>query len=331
MTCEELIKQIQFRALESFDDEHMRKLSDVLHLEIRNLRIEEIEEERHDLVVGDQNAGRGYMMFFVAKKIQGLSPRSLTCYKYVIDRFIRETNKPLDKITSDDIRVYLARRSGNITNVTLDNERRNLSSFFGFLTMEDYIAKNPIVKIGAIKQSRKVKPPFDELEIEHLRDACKTVRETAMVDLLLSTGMRVGELYLLNRRDIDFGTGRIIVFGKGSKERPVYMNAKANKHLRDYLDERKDDNEALIVGDQSPHGRLGLTSIETCMRELGKRAGVKDVHPHRFRRTAATMALNRGMPIEQVQKMLGHEQINTTLRYVTIAEEAVKLSHKRYM
>ncbi|MDR1574149.1 MAG: tyrosine-type recombinase/integrase [Clostridiales Family XIII bacterium] len=331
MTNTEFTNRILADAKKHFTFEQLTVLEGILILQTRNIRIEESEGEKHELVTADQNGGKGYAMFFIAKKIEGLSKKTLRFYKLEIDAFVSETCKPLDAITADDIRIYLARRSGKVTNVTLDNKRRILSTFFEFLSAEDYIVRNPMKKIRPIRQARKIKLPFSEIEIEQLRDACETKRETAVIDLFLSTGMRVGELHLLDLKDVDFSAGEAVVLGKGNKERTVYLNAKATKHLRDYLDSRKDDNEALIVSEQSPHARLKISGIEVCVREIGKRAGVKNVHPHRFRRTAATSALARGMPIEQVQKMLGHEQTETTLRYAVIASDALKASHRKYM
>jgi site-specific recombinase XerD len=331
--CAEFINGVLAAAREFLTPEQKVALEGVLVLQTQNIRIEEagVEEGKRELTTADQNGGQGYMMFFVSKKMQGLSANSLVYYKGEIDAFLREVGKPIEEINTNDIRIYLARRSGKVSNATLDNKRRCLSTFFEFLAMEEFIPKNPVKKIGTIKQSRKIRMPFDGLEIERLRDACETKRETAIIDLLLSTGMRVGELHLLNRQDVNFRDGEATVIGKGNKERTVYLNAKAAKHLQDYLDGRKDGCAALIVGEQTPHPRLGISGIETCVREIGTRAGLKNVHPHRFRRTAATMALNKGMPIEQVKTMLGHEQMNTTLRYVVIASENVKASHKKYM
>ena len=285
-----------------------------------------------ELVALDDNVNtRPYMMFFVSKKIEGLSEKTLVYYRMEINAFLQFCIKPLQSVTTDDLRYFLATR-GNISNVTLDNKRRILNSFFSWLHCEEYITKNPMARLKVIRQEKRVKKPFSEHEIECLRDACDNIRETAILDLLLSTGMRVGELHLLNRSSVDFARGELTVFGKGAKERVCYLNPKASKHLADYLASRTDKDDALIVpANNGGNRRLGITGLEKVVRDIGVRAGVKDVHPHRFRRTAATIAINRGMPVEQVQQMLGHEQIATTMRYAIVALENVKVAHAKYL
>jgi site-specific recombinase XerD len=273
-------------------------------------------------------------MFFVAKKVSGLSSQSLRAYRSTINSFLKIIQKPLSQITANDIRLFIAMQKCSA--VTSNGYRRNLSSFFKWLSDEEYIPKNPMLKISKIKEPKTVKKPFNAEEIEELRDAAKDKRELAIIDVLLSTGMRVGELYKLNRKDVDFSTGEIIVTGKGNKQRICYLNAPAIKHLRDYLSERQDTYDPLILSKQEQKkypelNRLQISGIEVMVRELGRSVGIKDVHPHRFRRTAATMALQRGMPIEQVRIMLGHESIDTTLKYAVVSDNSVKYTHSKLM
>jgi len=270
---------------------------------------------------------RAYQMFFVAKKVEGMSDKSLAYYKGRIDHFFRVIQRSISEITTDDVRYFLASRKVSAT--TLNNERRVLSSFFGWLQVEEYITVNPMLRIKNIKQPKVIKSPFTQQEIEEIRDACRTLRERAIVELLLSTGMRREELCNLDISDVDFASGEIIVTGKGNKQRKCFMSATAKKRLRDYLDTRSDSSPSLIASQGNK--RLGIGGLGLLIRQIGERAGVKNTHPHRFRRTSATQVLQRGMPIEQVQVMLGHEKIDTTMRYAITADETVKQSHAKYM
>ena len=287
-----------------------------------------------EIVVSDENEDQKiYQMFFVAKRIQGVTDRTIKCYNQYLSAFLKFTNKPIQEIDTNDIRYFLAvkkeRDKNSDTNV--NNYRRVLSSFFGWLTAVEYIMKNPMSKVAMVRTEKKVKKAFTEEEIEKMRSCIpkEDKRLAAVFELLLSTGCRVSEIVGINIDDIQ--DDEITVFGKGKKERVVYLNAKARLAIKEYLDSRNDDNPALFVTKDMPHDRLMFSSIEVNVRKLGKEAGVRNVHPHRFRRTCATLALNRGMPIEQVQIMLGHESIDTTTIYATSNRESVKMSHKRYV
>ena len=215
--------------------------------------------------------------------------------------------------------------------VTVDNVRRNMSSFFSWLEEEDYILKSPMRRIHKIKTKQPVKETITDEMIEKLRDNCTCVRDLAMIDLLYSTGIRVGELVGLNISDIDFEERECIVFGKGDKERRVYFDAKAKLHLQEYIESRTDDNPALFVTLDAPHARLKISGVEIRVRELGRKLNIDKIHPHKFRRTMATRAIDKGMPIEQVQKILGHSQIDTTMQYAIVNQNNVKVSHRRYI
>lgn len=271
--------------------------------------------------------------FFIAKKVEGMSDKSLIYYRNTIFTLLKFLGKSVGEITSDDLRYYIAVRQmkDKVSNVTVDNERRVFNSFFNWLIEEDYIEKNPMRKIKKIKTKKLIKKPLSDEDLEKIRDACGNIRELALVELLISTGMRVGELELLNRDDVDFANNEIVVFGKGSKERIVYLNAKAKLRLSQYLQTRTDKGTPLFVGKQKPHKRLMHGQIEAVIRGLGRKAGVNKVHPHRFRRTAATTAINRGMPIEQVRDMLGHENIETTTLYTVVNQKNVKASHEKVL
>lgn len=272
-------------------------------------------------------------MFLDAKQVEGCSGRTIKYYRTTIEHFISNNNNPVRKITTEEIREYLAeyQKINNCSNVTVDNVRRNISSFFSWLEEEDYILKSPMKRIHKIKTKTVVKNVISDESIEKLRDNCKSIRDLAIIDLLYSTGIRVGELVNLNIDDIDLDGRECIVYGKGDKERRVYFDAKAKVHLKNYIESRTDENEALFVTLDSPHTRLKISGVEIRLRQLGRRLDLDRVHPHKFRRTMATRAIDKGMPIEQVQKILGHSQIDTTMQYAMVNQTNVKTAHQRYM
>lgn len=272
-------------------------------------------------------------MFLDAKAIEGCSPRTIRYYRATIEKMLQHMEQPIRKITTEDMRSYLSEyQSWNgCGKVTVDNVRRNISSFFSWLEEENYILKSPMKRIHKIKTNQQVKEIISDEDIERLRDWCSCKRDLAIVDLLYSTGIRVGELVNLNISDVDFEARECVVFGKGGKERKVYFDAKAKLHLLEYLQKRKDDNPALFVTLDAPYSRLKISGVEIRMRELGKKAELSRVHPHKFRRTMATRAIDKGMPIEQVQRLLGHSQIDTTMQYAMVNQNNVKNSHQKYM
>lgn len=272
-------------------------------------------------------------MFIDAKQIEGCSERTLQYYRVTIEHMLGSIDTPIRKITTDEIRGYLVdyQKVNNCSKVTVDNVRRNMSSFFSWLEEEDYILKSPMRRIHKIKTKQPVKETITDEMIEKLRDNCTCVRDLAMIDLLYSTGIRVGELVGLNISDIDFEERECIVFGKGDKERRVYFDAKAKLHLQEYIESRTDNNPALFVTLDAPHARLKISGVEIRVRELGRKLNIDKIHPHKFRRTMATRAIDKGMPIEQVQKILGHSQIDTTMQYAIVNQNNVKVSHRRYI
>ena len=272
-------------------------------------------------------------MFIAAKKIEGCSDRTVTYYKSTVEHLLKCIDTPIRKITTDEIRSYLAQyqEKGGCSKTTIDNIRRNISSFFSWLEEEDYILKSPMKRIHKIKTVQPVKETISDELIERLRDACLCKRDLAIVDLLYSTGIRVGELVRLNIDDISFEERECVVFGKGDKERRVYFDAKAKLHLQDYLKERDDDNPALFVTLDAPHQRLKISGVEIRIRSLGRSINAEKIHPHKFRRTMATRAIDKGMPIEQVQKILGHSQIDTTMQYAMVNQSNVKNAHRKYI
>ena len=271
--------------------------------------------------------------FLSAKKIEGCSDKTIHYYQSSIVKLLKGLSKCIKEICTNDIRRYLAdiQEKNDLSKVTIDNLRRIFSSFFSWLEDEDYIAKSPVRRIHKVRTDTLVKEVLSDENIETLRDSCNEPRDLSMIDLLLSTGVRVGELVKMNRDDIDFQERQCKVFGKGNKEREVYFNARTKIHLQRYLESRTDDNPALFVSLAKPHTRLTISGVEMRLRKLGKEAHLYKVHPHKFRRTLATMAIDRGMPIEQVQKLLGHVRIDTTLHYAMVNQQNVKIAHRKFI
>ena len=299
----------------------MKKLQEVL---LKNLSDETPQKE--------EISNNEYLKMFIdAKRIEGCSMRTLSYYQVTVEHLLSQITCP--KITTDQIRCYLAnyQKRNNCSKVTVDNIRRNISSFFSWLEEEDYILKSPMRRIHKIKTKQAVKEIISDEIIERLRDNCKCLRDLAMIDLLYSTGIRVGELVGLNISDINFEERECVVYGKGDKERRVYFDAKAKLHLQNYIESRVDNNPALFVTLDAPYDRIKISGVEIRIRELGRKLDIEKIHPHKFRRTMATRAIDKGMPIEQVQKILGHSQIDTTMKYAIVNQNNVKTSHRRYI
>lgn len=301
----------------------MKKLQEVLLRHLINSEVEKSNVSNLEYL----------QMFIDAKRIEGCSDRTLGYYQVTVEHLLKTVDVEVRKMTTDDLRNYLAeyQQINNCSKVTVDNIRRNLSSFFSWLEEEDYILKSPMRRIHKIKTKQQVKEIISDEMIEKMRDNCKTKRDLAIIDLLYSTGIRVGELVRLNISDIDFEERECVVYGKGDKERRVYFDAKAKLHLQTYIKSRTDDNPALFVTLDAPYDRLKISGVEIRMRELGRSLSIPKIHPHKFRRTMATRAIDKGMPIEQVQKILGHSQIDTTMQYAIVNQNNVKASHRRYI
>ena len=272
-------------------------------------------------------------LFLEAKSIEGCSPRTLQYYEVTVQHLFAAVNLPVRKMTTERMREYLSdyQQRRNCSKATIDNIRRNISSFFSWMEEEDHILKSPMRRIHKIKTKKTVKEVISDEDIEKLRDSCTTLRDLAMIDLLYSTGIRVGELVRLNIEDVNFESRECVVFGKGDKERRVYFDAKTKIHLKNYLESRRDTNRALFVSLLAPYNRLAISGVEIRLRKMGRMLNLKSIHPHKFRRTMATRAIDKGMPIEQVQKILGHSQIDTTMQYAIVNQNNVKMSHQKYI
>ena len=324
----ELITEIMQYMLSYLDNAQLMQLQKVmehtlLRYEISAFQVKQEEDNSYDLIA----------MFIAAKRIEGCSEKTLRYYQATIDAMVSSLGRNVRNINTEDLRTYLTeyQSRNHSSRVTIDNIRRIFSSFFSWLEDEDYIIKSPVRRIHKVKTASSIKDTYSDEDLEKMRDNCSELRDLAMIDMLASTGMRVGEMVLLNRDDINFTERECVVFGKGDKERIVYFDARAKLHLQEYLDGRTDDNPALFVTLRAPHERIQIGGIEHRLREMGKRLNIPKVHPHKFRRTLATMAIDKGMPIEQLQRLLGHQRIDTTLQYAMVKQSNVKTAHRKYL
>ena len=326
---EEKLNEVLVQMLPHLNNEQSGRLRDVLNNVFCDCDVVKREFAKSDLEKTDNLKD----LFISAKRIEGCSEKTLAYYQKTIEVMLDNVGRDVKQITTDDIRNYLTeyQQQNNLSKVTVDNVRRIISSFYSWLEDEDYIIKSPVRRIHKVKAITSIKETYSDEALEVMRDNAETLRDLAMIDLLSSTGMRVGEMVLLNREDIDFSERECIVFGKGNKERVVYFDARTKIHLKNYLDSRSDVNPALFVSLKAPFERLKIGGVEARLREMGKRLDIPKVHPHKFRRTLATMAIDKGMPIEQLQQLLGHQRIDTTLKYAMVKQSNVKLAHRKYI
>ena len=327
----EIIIKIQQEMLPYLNNEQMIHLKNTLEKNLGSLIIGKTQPSTPLQTNIEQDNSIDY--FVTAKKIEGCSEKTLQYYESTIKAMLKSIGKPVPQITTDDLRKYLSdyQTQRNSSKVTIDNIRRILSSYFSWLEDEDRIIKSPVRRIHKVKAAKVIKDTYSDEMMELMRDNCTTDRDLAIIDMLASTGMRVGEMVALNREDINFVERECIVFGKGSKERMVYFDARTKMHLQKYLETRKDSNPALFVTLRAPNERLQIGGLETMLRQLGRRLNIPKVHPHKFRRTLATMAIDKGMPVEQVQHLLGHQKIDTTLHYAMVKQYNVKISHRKFI
>lgn len=326
---QKVINEVMQGMLGCLNNVQLEKLREVLEHALFHKQVSEAEEEVNAALANEQLLDN----FLAAKRIEGCSEKTLTYYQTTIETMVAKVKRNVQEMETDDLRTYLTeyQQEKNSSKVTVDNIRRILSSFFSWLEDEDYILKSPARRIHKVKSALTIKETYTDEDLEKMRDSCEELRDLALIDMLASTGMRVGELVLLNRNDINFEERECVVFGKGSKERMVYFDARTKIHLQNYLQERTDDNPALFVSLRAPHGRLKIGGIERRLREIGKKLDIEKVHPHKFRRTLATMAIDKGMPIEQLQQLLGHKRIDTTLQYAMVKQSNVKMAHRKYI
>lgn len=327
MTKEQIIQEILCKMLPALDNEQIELLKTTLETELAG----------KDIIITEENIIAREVdyigLFITSKRIEGCSEKTLSYYESTIRKMHDYIGKRACNITTEDLRGYLSyyqieRKAGK---VTIDNIRRILSSYYAWLEDEDYVLKSPVRRIHKIKTTKVVKDTYTDEELEMMRDNCSTKRDLAIIDMLASTGMRVGELVTLDKDDINFNERECVVLGKGDKERIVYFDARTKIHLSEYLESRTDNCPALFVSLNNPTSRITINSVEVRLRELGKELGLSKVHPHKFRRTLATTAIDKGMPIEQVQTLLGHQKIDTTMQYAMVKQQNVKTSHRKYI
>lgn len=328
---QKIITEIVQRMLPFIDNAQTEQLRGVLQHILYEVEIKKSECRQFETI--EETNAHLIGQFIAAKRIEGCSEKSLKYYQKTIEAMFDVVRKGAKHIVTDDLRRYLTeyQQNKNSSRITIDNIRRILSSFFSWLEDEDYILKSPVRRIHKVKSASTIKETYTDEALEMMRDSCTELRDLAMIDILASTGMRVGEMVLLNREDINFNERECVVFGKGSKERIVYFDARSKIHLKNYLESRTDKNAALFVSLKAPYERLKIGGVEVRLRELGQRLEITKVHPHKFRRTLATMAIDKGMPIEQLQRLLGHQKIDTTLQYAMVKQSNVKLAHRKYI
>ena len=328
---QKIIAEILQKMQQHLDNAEMQFLKETLDYSFAEVDVIEIVSLNH---VDDMEENQRELdLFIAAKRTEGCSDKSLKYYRSTIDTMLGTIGKGIKHINTDDLRSYLMEYQSRkqSSKITIDNIRRILSSFFAWLEDEDYILKSPVRRIHKIKTVTTIKETYSDEDLELMRDNCGELRDLAIIDMLASTGMRIGEMVLLNREDINFVERECVVFGKGSKERVVYFDARTKIHLLNYLQSRNDDNNALFVSLRAPYNRMTIGGIESRLRKMGERLHIAKVHPHKFRRTLATMAIDKGMPIEQLQRLLGHQRVDTTLHYAMVKQSNVKIAHKKYI
>lgn len=325
-----MIEKIVAEVLQWMEGKDIRQLKNALYAVLYGY---EITEKSTELERIDRSWEQELGAFLIRKRVEGRSEKTIKLYRLHLWRMLQYINKPVQEISEADLFLYISsyQKRRNVSNAYLDNIRLVFSSFFGWLNNKGYISKNPAAGLDPIKVEKRIKKPLSDTELEKLRRKCRIERDLALLEFLYSTGVRVSELTSLNRQDIDFDHMDVIVYGKGAKERETYLTAASFMHLKEYLDSRTDDNEALFVSLRSPHERLTVSGVEEILRRLGRQTGIEKVHPHRFRRTMATNILNKGMPIEEVKEILGHVKLDTTMIYCQISRENVRHSHRKYM
>ena len=320
-----LMNQVLLAMSQTLGSQQIERLKDVLEVTFKNVEFIEKTESSNETDLEMVST------FLSAKRVEGCSDKSMRYYESTLKNALNKIGKGVKNISTDDLRKYLDnyQKVSGASKVTVDNIRRILSSFFSWLEEEFYIIKSPVRRIHKVKTGKVVKETYSDEALELMRDSCENPRDLALIDILASTGMRVGELVKLNRDDIDFQNRECIVTGKGNKQRIVYFDARTKIHLQNYLRERTDSDNALFVTLLAPHKRLQISGVEIRLRQIGRALNMTKVHPHKFRRTLATMAIDKGMPIEQVQHLLGHQSLDTTLQYAMVNQSNVKMSHHK--
>lgn len=332
--------------MENFANEFVSKLDgkisdEALRTVLQELQVfasnYDINQRETHVVPYQSNIPDYYRVYMVAKKIEGMSPESMKTYNFYLTDFFEHINRPFEQVTTNDIRIYLyetQKRTG-ISNRTLDGKRLVINTFMDWCWKEGYIPNNPCASIKPIKFEEKPREPLSNMELEIVRDACENYRDKAMIELFYSTGCRLSEMVNLKISDIDFTSKEVHLFGKGSKHRTSYLNAKAEYMLKKYFElERPKESisDSVFVIFRKPYNEMHKESIYARIKAIQKRSGIeRSLFPHLLRHTMATDALNRGMNVAEVKEILGHEKLDTTMIYAKISHDSVKFNHKRYI
>ena len=326
---EQLINRVLYCMQDILQEEQITELKTVLQNVFCSYHV---EPDKNEVKLVDNSWQRDLEDYLIAKALEGKSPSTVARYRYELSRLLSYVNKAVVNITNTDISGYMRayKRIRNICNQTLKNVRAVYSSFFVWLRDQDRIRKNPMSLVEQIKVEQKLKKPYSDTERELMLRNCKTIRDKAIMEFLYSTAVRVSELTALNQEDIRFSSKYLTVFGKGAKVRITYLNERSHMYLKEYLESRTDDNPALFVSERKPYKRLSKNGLEDLIHRTGQRVDVH-AYPHRFRRTAATNALNRGMPVQEVAQLLGHAKLETTMLYCTVERESVQYHHRKYL
>lgn len=328
---EKAINELLNRLMGTIPDEYLQIIKDQVLIWLNNY---DITKKETSLQNRADDLCRELQDFVIAKKVEGMSNGTIKLYYRSISHFLFYVNKPVEDITTGDILAFLHsyQATRKVKDITLDNTRIHISAFYNWLVNSDYIDKNPCKKIKPIKHEKNTRHPLTAVQMEKLRNSCTNLRDKAIIEFLYATACRVGELVIIKKSDVDFDRKEVHLFGKGKKHRLSYLNARAIVALQAYLTSREDDSDYLFVGLRRPHEQLSTRSVELLLKKYGQKAGIDaKCTPHVIRHTTATDAINKGMPVEQLQKLLGHEQIETSLHYAKVSSDIVKLDHQKYI
>lgn len=328
---EKAINELLNRLMGTIPDEYLQIIKDQVLIWLNSY---DITKKETSLQNRADDLCRELQDFVIAKKVEGMSDGTINLYYRSISHFLFYANKPVEDVTTGDILAFLHsyQATRKVKDITLDNTRIHISAFYNWLVNSDYIDKNPCKKIKPIKHEKNTRHPLTAVQMEKLRNSCTNLRDKAIIEFLYATACRVGELVIIKKSDVDFDRKEVHLFGKGKKHRLSYLNARAVVALQAYLTSREDDSDYLFVGLRKPHKQLSTRSVELLLKKYGQKAGIDaKCTPHVIRHTTATDAINKGMPVEQLQKLLGHEQIETSLHYAKVSSDLVKLDHQKYI
>lgn len=329
-----MYQQLRNEVLMALSDQRIVTLEDVIRVLDMVSEGYEVRKKNLEIVVWNGELPSAAKVYLICKKMAGLSEGTLENYRLILKNFFSVVQKPIHSITTNDIRMWLYtyQEDRNVGNRTMDKYRECIARFFSWALEEGYVTSNPAKNIESIRFETKQRQALTQIQLEYLRKACLSARDSAMLEVLYSTGCRVSELADMKKEDVDWRELSVHIVGKGRKHRYSFLNAKAEVSLKLYLDSRNDDSEYLFVSKKYPHNRLHRDGVEKIMRDISNRADLgRTVTPHIIRHTTATIALHNGMPIEDISKLLGHESVDTTMIYAKTSIESVHAGHRKYI